>query len=435
MKKHLPSFIRRFIVICIILGVVVTGGSGTQISQARNRAITPERAVQVGTLLYSQVGGTNNQIRSSNDTVMGISFTQAADDFVVSSSRTIYSVVAYGQNGENGALFDVTIWSNAAAQPGVALCIAANQTNVGTTSNPIINLSTPCGLSAGVYWLSIQHRGTTSTGWFWNNTTLGIFNSPAVWRVPGNTVGCVTNWTPLSGALGCSPSQNPPDRQFALYGAFGANPQPLIASAGCIGARLNVTISAGDGPFNITASAGINTPVNGVGIGTTAINGPEKWDDLNVTETNDDLQSVNLGMFKCRSGARPVPLYPAHQSHTTSAFPLFSWTGISIANNYRVFVYDDANPASRTVDIRQNSGGPTSMQLSTPLPDGRLFWRVRGRQNRLWSLWSVRFTLFKDPAPPLTITTPVPTIDLNPRSGGDSVPTPVPTFPPPPNTR
>ncbi len=220
-----------------------------------------------------------------------------------------------------------------------------------------------------------------------------------------------------------------------------AGPVMLVASAACVDENLAVTISDGDGPFNITASAGVNTPVNGVNIGTTTINGPEKWDNLTVTETTGDTETINLGQFKCRSDERPTPLTPAHQSHTTNAFPLFSWTAITGASNYRVFVFDDKVAANRTVDIRQNSGGPTSMQLSTPLPDGRLFWRARGRQNRLWSLWSVRFTLFKDPVVPMTVSTPVPTIELNPRSGEDSAPNPVPTIGPaptfsaPPNSR
>ncbi|MCI0708707.1 MAG: hypothetical protein L0154_00955 [Chloroflexi bacterium] len=175
-------------------------------------------------------------------------------------------------------------------------------------------------------------------------------------------------------------------------------PDPNLAvSAVCNGPVLEVTITSGEGPFDITASAGVNTPVSGVNLGTTSINGPEKWDDLTVTETTGNLETINLGQFKCRSAERPTPLTPAHQSRTTNPFPTFSWTAISSANNYRVFVYDDPDAADRTVDIRENSGGPTNMTLSTPLPNGRLFWRVRGRQNRIWSLWSVRFTLFKDP--------------------------------------
>ncbi|MCI0708668.1 MAG: hypothetical protein L0154_00755, partial [Chloroflexi bacterium] len=85
-------------------------------------------------------------------------------------------------------------------------------------------------------------------------------------------------------------------------------PAALLASAACNLENLEVAITAGDGPFNITASAGINTPVNGVSIGTTTINGPEKWDNLTVTETTGDMQAINLGQFKCRSDEVPVPL-------------------------------------------------------------------------------------------------------------------------------
>jgi predicted extracellular nuclease len=241
------------------------------------------------------------------------------------------------------------------------------------------------------------------------------------------------------------------DHDAIVVGLNFAVVNDLAASAVCVDENLIVSITAGDGPFNITASAGINTPVNGVGIGTVSIPGPEKWDDLKVTETAGDLESINLGQFKCRTDERPVPLTPPHRSRTTDPFPLFSWTAITNANNYRVFIFDDKSAITRTVDIRQNSGGTTSMMLSTPLPDGRLFWRTRGRQNRVWSLWSIRFTLFKDPAPLLDSNTPVPTLDLNPDTDGSTpvpvptidqpapteppAPTVVPTIPSPPNSR
>lgn len=211
---------------------------------------------------------------------------------------------------------------------------------------------------------------------------------------------------------------------------FASGVVSLSASAVCSGPNLEVTISAGDGPFDITASAGINVPVKELNVGLTTIYGPEKWDDVTVHESTG-LESINLGQFKCRSDERPTLLTPAHQTHTTDPFPLFSWAPITDANNYRVFVFDEANPAIRTVDIRQNSGGPTSMALITPLPDGRLFWRVRGRQNRLWSLWSIRFTLFKDPAVPISIveSTPVPGMTVSPPNNR-STPLPVPTIGP-----
>lgn len=172
---------------------------------------------------------------------------------------------------------------------------------------------------------------------------------------------------------------------------------PLVVSASCVDENLEVSIISGDYPFDITASGGGNVPIVATYLGTWIINGPDKWDNLTVTETAENMESINLGQFKCRSDERPVPVAPAHRSRTTNPFPTFSWTGISNTNNYRVFVFDDANPIDRTVDLRQNSGGPTTLTLITPLPDGRLFWRVRARQNRVWSLWSIRFTLFKDP--------------------------------------
>ncbi|MCI0710659.1 MAG: FG-GAP repeat protein [Chloroflexi bacterium] len=198
--------------------------------------------------------------------------------------------------------------------------------------------------------------------------------------------------------VGASRDDDNGDTSGSAYVFILAQNQTLTTSVACNGPNLEVTIMMGDGPFNITASAGINTPVtDGVLTGITTINGPEKWDNLTVTETTGDLQSMDLGTFKCRSTERPVPVWPAHLSHITSIYPLFSWTAITDANDYRVFVFDDGNPSTRTVDIRQNSGGSTSMQLAVPLPNGRLFWRVRGRQNRVWSLWSIRFTLFIDP--------------------------------------
>ncbi len=208
-----------------------------------------------------------------------------------------------------------------------------------------------------------------------------------------------------------------------------------------------MTVISGDEGFEVSASAGINVPVT-VGYGTSTILGPEKWDNLTVTEQSGDGESINLGQFKCRPLETPVPLTPAHQSHITNPFPLFSWTGITDANNYRLFVFDDKVAANRTVDIRQNSGGPTQMTLSTPLSPGRLFWRVRGRVNRVWSLWSIRFTLFIDaptfdmvvtPVPPIDISAPVvvPTVvPTMPLDGGVPIPNAAtPTIPLPPNSR
>lgn len=205
---------------------------------------------------------------------------------------------------------------------------------------------------------------------------------------------------------------------------------PLAVTAQCIDPNLEVTILNGDGPFQISASAGINLPVMIFTPGPVTINGPEKWDDLTVTEMSGNFESINLGQFKCRPLEIPQPQLPAHRSRTTKRFPVFSWTPIPNANTYRVFVFDDRVATNRTVDMRQNSiGAATELVFAQPLPIGRLFWRVRGRVNRIWGYWSIRFTLFVDPVPAQFVQTPAPTLNTYP------VMTPVPGSIAPPNAR
>ena len=155
---------------------------------------------------------------------------------------------------------------------------------------------------------------------------------------------------------------------------------------------------------------------------------------------------INLGQYKCRTDERPDLLWPPHLYRTTNPHPYFSWTAITDASNYRVFLFDDKVVANRTVDVRQNSGGPTNLTMTQSLMPDRYFWRVRGRQNRIWSLWSVRFTLFVDPvvfAPDGQDATPVPPVGpaptLQPTIGvppNDEVtPVATPTLPAPPNSR
>jgi hypothetical protein len=172
-------------------------------------------------------------------------------------------------------------------------------------------------------------------------------------------------------------------------------PVALVASAACVGPDLVVDIVAGDGPFDITASSGINVPVTGVNAGQTVIAGPDKWDDVTITETGGDLEATNLGTFKCRPQQTPVPQSPAHRATVNTSTPTFTWTGIPDANNYRLFLFDDPVLANRTVDIRENKGSAaTSLTPTQSLTPGRYFWRVRGHVNSVWSLWSVRYTLF-----------------------------------------
>lgn len=74
----------------------------------------------------------------------------------------------------------------------------------------------------------------------------------------------------------------------------------LDASAVCVGNDLQVTISAGDDPFNITGT-GPGLPRNGVAVSVQTFTGPGLWQNVTVTETTGDAESDNLGTFNCGS--------------------------------------------------------------------------------------------------------------------------------------
>jgi hypothetical protein len=230
---------------------------------------------------------------------------------------------------------------------------------------------------------------------------------------------------------------------------------PLTASVTCNNPNLEVTITGGDGPFNITVSEGQNMPVIGVNTGTTVVLGPDRWRNITVTETTGDSESIVLeSKLVCRSTENTILLAPPHRSRTTDTTPFFDWTDTTDANLYRIFIFDNKVQADRTVDIRQNNS--LSQWTATPaLPTQRLFWRARARVNHAWGYWSVRWTLFIDPVAPVMLdgppqdgampSTPVLSTPVVVTPGSDGVevppaPTDVPTeaptdLPPPPNSR
>lgn len=73
-------------------------------------------------------------------------------------------------------------------------------------------------------------------------------------------------------------------------------PVALSASAELDGDNLVVTITAGDGPFNITGT-GPGLPLSGVAAGVHTLTGPGTWTGVTVTETTGDEESENLGDY------------------------------------------------------------------------------------------------------------------------------------------
>jgi len=93
------------------------------------------------------------------------------------------------------------------------------------------------------------------------------------------------------------------DPTTATFGSINPSYSPptnttLSASAACNGDNLDVTITAGDGPFNITGT-GTGLPSNGVSAGTHPLIGPDNWTGITVSETTGDTESNNLGDFTC----------------------------------------------------------------------------------------------------------------------------------------
>lgn len=72
---------------------------------------------------------------------------------------------------------------------------------------------------------------------------------------------------------------------------------PLNASATCIGANLQVTITSGDIPLELTADSGLLQ--TGFSTGILGLTGPLNETNLTLTELGGDAETLNLGDFNC----------------------------------------------------------------------------------------------------------------------------------------
>ncbi|MBN1429491.1 MAG: DUF11 domain-containing protein [Anaerolineae bacterium] len=82
-------------------------------------------------------------------------------------------------------------------------------------------------------------------------------------------------------------------------------PARLAATATCQGANLQIAVTGGDAPLNITGT-GPGLPRNSAGIGTTTVAGPGNWTGLVIAETAGDLEQLSLGDIACTQ--QPVPI-------------------------------------------------------------------------------------------------------------------------------
>lgn len=147
---------------------------------------------------------------------------RGADDFTLTKTCRIKMVMAEGRyfNGSGPARSEnVTFYRNYNGLPGGVI---SNQMNLigedDGSGNFTIMLSSPVGLRAGTYWVSVQANLDYDTGgqWGWNTNSQQRRNE-AAWRNKGDGfgTGCV-HYTALSTCLGAGQGS---DFSFMLHGS------------------------------------------------------------------------------------------------------------------------------------------------------------------------------------------------------------------------
>lgn len=231
------------------------------------------------------------------------SFTDAdriyADDFTIPAGQTwTITDVAFDLDIPASAFYTntvkVIIYGETAGNVGSPLC-----TYNGVTPGPIVaklsttKLPVPCVLGAGNYWFSATPV-YTCTFFATGCDTGGIpqYVPSALRQMQSNVCG---TFQPLDI---CTPGLPALALRFGLYNVSN---DALQASAACDGDNLDVTITDGDGPFLIEAT-GSNSPSEPTTVsstGTYTLTGPDRWDNLQVTEQGGDGETASLGIYNC----------------------------------------------------------------------------------------------------------------------------------------
>lgn len=181
-----------------------------------------------GGLLYSQLD--NPAGNGAPDQDFEAAFdgydSEGADDFDVNypDGWDVAQVNTIGTNtgATAGATVDVSFHSNAAGEPGTAVCTYAALVPTSNTAGAlVIDLPSVCHLETGLHWVVIQvNQSFAANGQhFWSNRT-NASNNPSQWRNPGDgfATGC-TDWTAqqtcgVGGGLGA-------DFLFSIGGTLG----------------------------------------------------------------------------------------------------------------------------------------------------------------------------------------------------------------------
>lgn len=124
----------------------------------------------------------------------------------------------------------------------------------------------------------------------------------------------------------------------------------------------------------------VTTDANGDAIFTADVTGVVAGEFLTATATDADGNTSEFST--CLDFAQPLPvvgapqlLTPGDGTETNDNTPTLTWTAVPEAPQYEIeFAFDD----DFRNDIVSFTSDATTFDVPTPLPDGRLYWRVRG---------------------------------------------------------
>ena len=240
----------RLFFVCLLLSAVFILSSGEPAqSQLMQDADTPPAVSVPPDTLWDQTSGISSTDITSQDFTDGGGFdiydSRAADDFLVPEGFiwVINTVRVFGAFDDNTPeiidTLDLDFYVDRDGLPGhlAAKCVYDNILPEDITDpNFIINLTRPCRLEPGVYWVSVRANiGFIQNGqWFWHENSVQRL-SPFAWENPGDgfSTGCV-RFTPAQADCGASE----PDLSFQIIGRETAiiRPIPTLGEWGMISA-------------------------------------------------------------------------------------------------------------------------------------------------------------------------------------------------------
>jgi len=192
---------------CLIGTTLALGQSGplsmpTTSGHASPHAVKPAAPAITFPILYDQTDNPGPASSSSQDfeTANDAFDDFAADDFVVPASQTwaIQSAHVPGVyfNGPGpAASVNVVFYADASAAPGTAECTYTGIIPADSAGTFDIALPSPCILTEGTYWMSVQARQdfTPAGQWGWTDRTVQSGN-PSMWENPNGGFGVCPAW-------------------------------------------------------------------------------------------------------------------------------------------------------------------------------------------------------------------------------------------------